>query len=123
VLHFQQSNKIGILSKYTIAIYFPQNDPNLLTTAHDIRSRLIKYGFSPQLVLTQGVSDAFLRSVVPPKGNEIRYQLNEVEAAAKLKSILSKIFPSKLFTTRLAQGKDKQTVISIFLFTAPATTN
>lgn len=118
VFHLQQSNKLGILSQYTLVIYFPQNDPDLSKAAKDIRSGLIKYGFHDRLILTQEVSDASLQAVVPPQGNEIRHQLNEAEAATKLKSILAEIYLARTFTTKAAQGTGKQTVISIFLANA-----
>jgi hypothetical protein len=120
VFYFQQSSKIGVLSKYTIVIYFPQNDPDLTKAAGDIKTSLAQYGFNDRQILPQEVSDAFLKTVVPPKGNEIRYQLNEVEAATKLKGILTEIYLTRTFTTRVAQGKDRQKVISIFLANAAA---
>jgi hypothetical protein len=101
-------------------IYFPQNDPDLTKAAGDIKTSLAQYGLNDRQILPQEVSDAFLKTVVPPKGNEIRYQLNEVEAATKLKGILTEIYLTRTFTTRVAQGKDRQKVISIFLANAAA---
>jgi hypothetical protein len=115
VSYFQQSNKIGVLSRYTIAVYFPQNDPDLSMAAQDIKSGLIKYGFQDRLILTQEVSDAVLNAVVRPQGNEIRYQTNEAKAATKLKSILAEIYLTGTFTAKVAQGTGKQTIIQIFL--------
>jgi tetratricopeptide (TPR) repeat protein len=118
VFYFQQSSKIGVLSKYTIVIYFPQNDRDLAKAATDIKIGLVKYGLNDRMILPQEVSEAFLKAVVPPKGDEIRYQLSEVEAATKLKSVLTEIYRTRTFATRVAQGKDKQNVISIFLVSA-----
>ena len=115
VFYLRENNKTGVLSEYTVVIYFSQNDPALLRAANDIRNSLVKYGFHDRLILPQEVSEAFLKAVAPPKGNEIRYQLNEVEAATKLKSVLAELFLTMTFTTRAAQGQGEQKVISIFL--------
>jgi len=122
VLHFQESGKIGVLSKYTIVIYFLENDPELSKTANEIKAGLVGYGFRDRLILPQEVSAAFLKSVAPPKGNEIRYQIDEVEAATQLKGVLKEIDLTKTFATRVAQGRDKQDAISIFL-AAPSLDN
>jgi len=106
--------RFGILNTYKIGIYFLKGDNNLSSQATDLRDSLLAHGFTGQVQIYPE-SQNFFDRVIPPSGNEIRYEPDyEKEAADILYRILGELYPGQSYITKLVRRRTSN-FISIFL--------
>jgi hypothetical protein len=109
----RRSRPTGILGPYKVGIYYLQHDSNAQTFAKQVQRALSK---SVSVVQYYARDESFFESVVPPEGDEIRFEEDaESSAAQELRGLLRSRLPDHEFRLQPVLAFPTPKFLSIFI--------
>lgn len=113
------SSRFGPLINYRLAFFYPESDAASAAAATGVQSRLLQERFPGEIALRPS-TEAAIRALGFPHGNEIRYDRHyEEDPARELHQILKAYLPNAHFTLVPTDSGRTDNYMSLFFSTRP----